>query len=475
MIFKNSREFYYDYEMPLVRAMHEVEKRGLLVDPTKLAQLDSEIGDMLRIAEDRASVLTGKKCKAGAGADVNLNSPAQIIKLLETRGLKIPTKRGTNKPTTGADVLERMYAQTGDEVIRQVLNVRELTKIRGTYVRTELLDNVLYCTYVVPGTKGGRRSSRANFLGLGTNHQNFPKHSVLGERYRSCIVARPGKIFISCDQKSAEDWIINGLIADLTGVDRGIQALRGSVSRHTLLACFIFALPQVDCGKASLHYYLAKKTRYAGSYGMRGARMSAALAAEGYHIPEALCTQFLIKFHKAEPEIEQVFQRYVETELLAHHMLHTPIGRTRVFLDLRPGSDNQEVFRDGYSYIPQSTVGDNTGLGILYCERHLPGSVVADAHDAIVLEVDDNDTSIRAAAHSLESAFDREIVFDNGYTLKIPVEVEVGHNLNSKEMVSCDDFSSLGLTHLLATLRSAGARRQQDSTSGQQSQQLLPA
>jgi len=342
------------------------------------------------------------------------------------------------------------------------------------YANAALLDDVLFSAYKATGTVGGRRSSSENYLGLGTNGQNLPKHSRMGMLFRRCLVARPGKIFIFCDQKGAEDWIVHGIIADVTkgGITTGIDEMLAGVNRHRRLSSLLFAKPEDQIAKDSIEYFLAKKTRHAGQYGMRGETMSDSLATKGVHIPAAVCDQFLKKFHLAEPQIEQVFQKYVEQELITTHRLVTPIGRVRDFLSLRSFSDNSSVFRDAYSYIPQSTVGDNTGLSILYLETTYPGIVIADHHDAVGVEVDDNPNMAWETIRAMKYSFDRKIVFPNGFSLKIPIEFEMGYDLGSLQ--TCDDLTEAGLTN---TYNSLNQRRkaQSDSIFGVPQPSLQPA
>jgi DNA polymerase-1 len=467
--------FYNDYEMPLARALHFVEQRGIAVDMAELGRFKNKLDRELQLTLAEASKLIGRLAVGStedakyAGIDcVNLASPLQLLKLLEARGLKVPKSRKTGSKSTGADVLEKLFAESGDDCLRQILKFRELSKLKGTYADCKLLNGILYCSYVVTGTVTGRRSSRQNFLKLGANRQNLPKHSTLGMEFRKCLCARPGKILISADQMSAEDWIVHGLIADVSGIRDGLDELLSGANRHVKLASFIFSKPESLCDKTttegSMMYFLGKKTRYAGSYGMAGFRMSTALAAEGYHYEPKFCDFLLEQFHKKEPQIKGVFQHYVETELRTNRMLRTPLGRERMFFGLRPLTRNDDIFRDGYAYIPQSTVGDNTGMAILFLERTCPGLVIADDHDALTIETDDTEEAIRSAGALIERSFDREIKFPNGLTLKIPIEFEIGYNLG--EMKACRDSSSLIGSRPICRISANSPAAQPSTTTG---------
>ena len=161
----------------------------------------------------------------------------------------------------------------------------------------------------------------------------------------------------------------------------------------------------------------------------------------------AVCDQLLDKLHKLEPQIRGVFQNYVEQELITKHKLSTPLGRVRDFLALRSYSDNSKVFRDAYSYIPQSTVGDNTGLAILFLEKESPGIVIADHHDAVGVETDDEIDKIVSTVGLIQDSFHRVLQFYNGYSVEIGIEFELGYSLG--EMITIEKLDRDGIARAI--------------------------
>lgn len=470
--FRNLDEFYHNYAMPLARSFYDINKRGVAVDESARLALRSYIVSELSKSCNTISKTLGKPCVPQAGkkqklpeGTINLSSGKQVIDVCKSLKMKVPTKRrANNKHTESVDEesLNTLFAETGHPFLKEMLRVRELNKVLGTYVDTKLENNILYSAYFVTGTVTGRRSSRANFLGLGSNGQNQPKHSDLGKRYRACIVARPNKIFVSCDQVQAEDWIVQGIVADQSGDRHGLDELLQGVDRHKKLAAFIFSKPEDQCGKDTPERFMGKKTRHAGNYDMEAFRFAAELAKEGYTFPFSHCEFLLSKFHDYDRGIRGVFHKYVKDTLSATYKLVTPIGRVRQFFSLRPYADNKKIFKEGYAQIPQSTVGDNTGLAILWLEQNYPGYVVMDGHDAVVLEIDNNLDSVTTAITWLRQAFHRTISFPNGTSFEIPIEVEVGYNLGSFNKktgenprgmrgidISCAASIQAGLTNLL--------------------------
>lgn len=456
-----SKEFYYDYELPLAQAFHAISKRGILVDMDGLSDLRLYIGHELIEACQRMSMSCGKAIAASAefATDtlklskkdpfVNLNSSQQVIKLLsQDLKLKVPKKRGTNgyRESSDEESLQELFAESGNPVIKDILRVRELNKVLGTYVNAKFANDIMLSSYSVTGTVTGRRASKANYLGLGTNGQNQPKHSDLGKRFRRCLIARPGKIFVSCDQIQAEDWIVQGLIADIGGDDRGLKELKEGLDRHARLAAFIFSKPIAQCGKDTPERFMGKKIRHAGNYDMGSNRFAAVMAQEGFTVPESHCNALLEKFHGYDPGIRQIFHKYVQEQLKTTRQITTPFGRTRQFFSLRDFSDNKKIFKEAYAQVPQSTVGDNTGMSVLWLELHHKGYVVMDGHDAVVLELDDNLQAIRDGVRWLGEAFRRVIRFPRGLELVIPIEFEIGYNL--QEMKKCADSQETTLQNI---------------------------
>lgn len=468
------RKFYYEHELPLARAMHRMEHRGIQTDPVGLSNLSNFIKTELKRLNDSMRTRTGKTIVFDAGSAktqvdaINVNSPQQLITLLKSRGLQIPKTRGSNgqpeRETTSEDKLHVLFGESGDEVLKEILEVRELSKIQNTYISGGLVNGVLYSDYVVGGTVTGRRSSRGWPLGFGFNGQNIPKHSVLGKKFRRCLVARSGKILLSCDQVSAEDWVVQGIIADVSGDEGGVNELKSGIDRHCKLAMFVFGLPETDCNKTAerngkIFRYVGKRTRHAGHYGMRGNKLSAVLAKEGFTVPSKMCDFLLERFHMAEPNIRGVFQHFIEREVSNKRRLTNLFGRRRDFFGFCPYRDNSEVFREAYSYIPQGTVGDNTGEAMLVCTRY-GDFVVLESHDALTLEIDDNLDSIFFGVQLLKKAFKRTLRFQHGYELEIPIEFELGYNF--KDTVACGDLNKIGLMNTLTTLQQL--RSPQDST-----------
>lgn len=480
------RPFAQEYVIRLAHALFHIENRGILVDRVRLGALREHILRKIEQACDKVEavvqrpVASAQECKTcpkdacvcglrtvrgisrakqwtlkfGAEQVLNLGSPKQLITELEKRNIKIPKKRGRKEQSLDEETLRRITIDNNQEPLPNlILEVRELNKVKGTYVDTKLLNDILYSAYKATGTDTGRRSSSENVFGFGTNAQNMPKHTELGLAFRECLVARPGKVFVEGDQKGAEDWIVQAIIVDNGGDRTGLNELLAGINRHKRLASFLFSKPEAEIDKAGMHYYAGKKTRHAGNYAMQAEQMSTVMLLEmGLNMPVAYTEWLLRRFHEHEPGIVQVFHKYVERTLSDTRALRTPLGRERVFFGCRPGSNNMDVFRQAYAYIPQSTVGDNTGMAAVKLAEW-GFTQVQDVHDSVVLEVDDNPEAIINAVEAISKAFDRPLTFPRGTVVNIPIEHQVGYN--QKDMKTCPEHPTLdGLRDILAQLQS---------------------
>jgi uracil-DNA glycosylase family 4 len=481
------RTFYNDYAIKRARAFYRMDDRGVQMDAKKLAELREWILKEMEKNCAETELLVGRPVVANSCSDpdhkdqckcnlkrlaaersckqkdiLNLASPKQLLEEFEKRKIKIPLKRGSKGKPSRKSVdeiaLRKVVLNYPNEKLPfTILNTRELGKMKGTYVDAKLLNDVLYTSYVPTATVTGRSGSRVNSFGFGTNLQNLPKHSELGLRYRDCIVARPGTIFVACDQKGAEDWIVQGLIADIGGDFKGLNELRAGINRHKKLAGFLFAKPEASIDKAGIEYFLGKKTRHAGQYGMQGPTMSDNLLKEGFNIPVPYCDYLLQKLHQAEPSICGIYHKYVEDQLTKFRKLTNLLGRERIFFSLRSFSDNSSTFREGYAQIPQSTVADNTGMAIVYLDEH-GAAILKDDHDSATLEVEDTEDAVLGAVQLLTEAFDRTLTFPNGLQLMIPIEVELGYTL--RQMVTVEEHNDN--RRVLAAVHEARSKRVQD-------------
>lgn len=452
------------YEHRLQSIYYDIGNRGIRVDTLRIAEaqaiVKAEIARQLAVASaqwnsyvyvgaennpDEDPTVSGKKA-------INLNATQgkyALLKGLTDLGYEVPkitkkTEEGNYESdySTGELALQKMLSKNqfsypgGDPAIKAILKVRELGKLKSSYLDARLFSRnrgyFFLSKYNVAGTLTGRRSSCRHTFGFGNNAQNFPKHSDVAGMYRRCLVPREGNIFLMVDQISAEDWPVSALSENRTSLT---ELRAGNVDRHTKLASMLFNVPLFsktpEAWKASMERYMGKKTRHASNYDMKASRMTDALAQEGFSFSEAQCKILLDRMAAIDPNVKNVFHKYVQDSISKTRTLITPLGRERQFLGARPNDHNSSIFKEAYAFVPQSVVGDNTGLAILDLESQENSLVVQEGHDSIVQDIPANIETIYKYLLRAVKAFDRKIVFHNGIEIEIPIEAEIAFDFQT--------------------------------------------
>lgn len=441
------------YLHKLAQAYWRIDSHGLLVSEARLKILRHDLLSQRKIVLERLSnswgihVYVGVENKPGKSTtSLNLNTPNKLLEFLESRGFKLPKVRRKDKETmevTYEDSVEelalrRAFAlETDIEKLQNytdILTVRELNTLNNRYLNARLHNWTYYSNYNVAGPVTGRRASRKTCFGLGGNSQNFPHHYEMGTRFLECLVARPGNIFFIVDQMQAEDWPVSALSENHKRMEMLSKTDWPDGDGHTQLASFIFGIPITSRNKKewknSIERYLGKKCRHAYNYGMREHMMSDSIAKEGRSIDPQRCRWMLDKVGQYDPSIDSVFHEYIRNQVFTNKKLTTPFGRERVFLGLRQNDNNYKILNEAYSYIPQSTVADNTGLSVLYLDTH-GANITNESHDSITQEIPDEWEQLERTFTCTGESFNRKITFHNGIEIQIPIEAEIGFDLKN--------------------------------------------
>src|SRR5436305_8100405 len=137
-----------------------------------------------------------------AGQKFNLNAPQQLAKVL-FEDLRLPVGRRTKTGySTDADTLESLREK--HEIIPEILEHRQLSKLKSTYVDAlpQLVDPLtgrVHTSFGQASTATGRLSSSS------PNLMNIPIRTDLGQRIRRSFTAgRSGHVLISADYSQIE-------------------------------------------------------------------------------------------------------------------------------------------------------------------------------------------------------------------------------------------------------------------------------
>ena len=189
---------YSDIDMPLVRILSEVERRGTLVDGRMLKQHGAELADRLNELTQEVWAL--------AGENFNLDSPKQLqVILYDKMGLPVLKKTPGGQPSTAEPVLVDLAQDY--ELPEKILAYRSLAKLKSTYADKLPLDinretGRIHTSYHQAVTATGRLSSSD------PNLQNIPIRNAEGRRIRQAFVAPPGNLVLAADYSQIELRII---------------------------------------------------------------------------------------------------------------------------------------------------------------------------------------------------------------------------------------------------------------------------
>jgi DNA polymerase-1 len=397
-------KLYSEIELPLARVLARMERVGVRIDRAELGRL-SELMER-DIARLRAEV------HALAGKPFNISSPQQLGRVLfEDLGLPAPFKYGKGKTiSTAADVLEEL---AGDhEIVRKVLEYRQLTKLKGTYVDAlpALIDpqtGRLHTSFNQTGAATGRLSSS------NPNLQNIPIRTELGREIRAAFVPRAGWKLIVADYSQIELRLLAHMSRDAVLV----EAFRNGEDIHTRTAAEVMGVPPLMVTPEARRN--AKAVNFGIVYGIS---------------PFGLAAQLGITQREAQAYIESYFARYAgvqrfieatKAEVRRTGVTRTLLGRERPIPDINTRNPNARGFaeRTAVNSPLQGTAADLIKLAMVRIDREMErrggrAAMLLQVHDELVFEAPADEAAEVAALAKRE--------MEQVYRLEVPLLVDVG-------------------------------------------------
>lgn len=463
----NMRPFFENFLMQLPGLYYDIERQGF--------RIDAKERDTLL----RKYIEWDERCRYElfqlTGTEINVNSPKQIAILLWDN-LKLP-----RKDTTGEeDITALLNSQTAIKkpehrrICELILEDRRVRKSISTYLMAlPDYDGRMRTTYF-PCLDTGRASTgqqdppirpsievidengKKKEKVLGVAFQTMTKHGDIGADIRGMYVPdeyhieikdgytftyQEEEVFVQADSSQAEARVVWNLAEDYEALK-----LVDEIDYHAWTASWFFGGTESDYSKKVLGYehpirFAGKTLRHAGHLGAGKRRASIELntQARKYKIPiaitEAIAERALKIFHGRQPKIQGVFQAQVIECLKKNRQLIAPLpfgvesktGGCRIFYE-RYGD---ELFRQGFSYLPQRAVSDNTKAAALRIKNIIPGiKIVMESHDALLFSIPKS--KVKEYALIIKDEMERPIDFTYcslpRRELVIPCEIEIGFN-----------------------------------------------
>ncbi|MDN0056233.1 DNA polymerase I [Collinsella ihumii] len=360
-------------EMPLIPVLADMERTGMRLDPERLSEMsDKLVGQIDELAG---------RIRALAGDDsFNIASPMQLSHILfdvmglPTKGLK-KTQRGYY--STNAKVLDDLARD--HEIVRLILEWREKTKIKSTYLDTlgqqRRGDGRVHTTYNQTITATGRLSSS------NPNLQNIPTRSELGHTVKTAFAAGEGAVFLAVDYSQIE----LRLLAHLSEDEHLVRAFNEGEDFHAETAARVFGVP-VEEVTPQLRSR-AKAVNFGIVYGQQAYGLSQSL-----DIPMAEAREMIEAYFRAYPGVRTYLDRTV-AEAKRTGYAKTMFGRRRPIPELKMRNPAQRSFgeRTAMNHPMQGSAADIIKIAMARVARRLhdegfAARMILQVHDELDFE-----------------------------------------------------------------------------------------
>jgi DNA polymerase I len=399
-------------DLPLVPVLARMEQAGVKIDRSMLGILSI---DLEKQCDAKAHEIHDK-----AGVTFNINSPKQLGDVLFNQlNLPKPVKYGKGKTiSTAVDVLEEL-SET-HEVPRLVLDYRQLSKLKSTYVdalpilidpRTERV----HTTFNQTGTTTGRLSS------TNPNLQNIPIRTELGREIRAAFIAEPGHALLSADYSQIE----LRLLAHFSEDPLLVEAFRRGDDIHSLTASQVFGVPPMLINAE--HRRRAKAVNFGIVYGLSPFGLSQQLG-----IDQREAKKFIDAYFEKYAGVRKYIDRVLE-ETRREQSVKTLFGRSRPIPDINSKNANMRGFaeRTAVNTPLQGTAADLIKLAMIHIDtelrtRKLKSRMLLQVHDELLFE---------APQAEIEAL--RELVrekMESVHKLLVPLLVEIGVGPNWRDV-----------------------------------------
>jgi DNA polymerase-1 len=408
----NLTKLYEEMDLPLVPVLARMEQAGVKIDTAALTQMSSQL--------EGESAVKAKEIYEIAGSEFNISSPRQLGDVLFNRlNLPKPVKYGKGRTiSTAVDVLETLAEE--HPIARKVLDYRQLTKLKSTYVDAlpALINPAtgrLHTTFGQTGTATGRLSS-AN-----PNLQNIPIRTELGRGIRAAFTAEPGHVLLTADYSQIE----LRLLAHFSRDPLLVEAYRRGDDIHTLTASQVFGVPPLMVTPD--HRRQAKVVNFGIVYGLSAFGLSQQLGIE-----PSEAKQFIAAYFERYKGVRAFIDKTLDE---ARHDLkvRTLHGRVRPIPDINSKNANQRGFaeRTAVNTPLQGTAADLIKVAMIRIdgalrERGLKSRMTLQVHDELVFEVPENEVD------SLQSLVREHM--EKAHPLAVPLLVEMGVGSNWRDL-----------------------------------------
>lgn len=396
-------ELFQDVEMPLIYVLKDVEQTGVSLDLNFLSE-------MSRTMQNKLGELVETIYKE-AGGEFNINSTQQLGHILFEK-LQLPKKKRTKTGySTDVKVLEDLAKI--HELPRTLIEYRELTKLKSTYV--DALPSLvnpetgrLHTSYNQTIAATGRLSSSD------PNLQNIPIRTELGREIRRAFIpADSDYVILDADYSQVELRVMAHLSKDPVL----LEAFNNNEDIHAKTASLVFQVAPEDLTQE--HRRKAKEVNFGIMYGMGVFGLATRLNISNEEAREFIANYFTL-YAKVKEYIDAMHAQVEEKGFVT-----TLLNRTRYLPEIRSKNHNIREFakRTAVNTPIQGTAAELIKVAMINIwkklkEKNLKTKMIMQVHDELVFEAP------KAEVEEVKVLVKHEM--ENALALDVPIKADVG-------------------------------------------------
>ena len=400
-----TRELFEKVEIPILKVLADMELTGISLDKNFLKSLSKNL--------DEDIIQLEKNIYQQAGTNFNLASPKQLGTVLfeQLKLIDKPKKTKTGQYATGEEVLS--YLAPKHEIVRNILDWRQLIKLKNTYVDT-LPEQVnpktgrIHTEYMQTVAATGRLSSN------NPNLQNIPIRTERGREVRKAFIAKDeNHVLLAADYSQIELRII----AALSGDPSMIESFKNGEDIHKSTASKVFGVPLEEVTREQRSQ--AKTVNFGIIYGVSAFGLS-----QQTDLSRSDSKNLIDTYYATYPKLKDYIQSQIDYAV-EHGYVKTILGRRRYLPDIH--SQNAVVRsaaeRNAVNAPIQGSAADIIKLAMIRIfdqlnENQLNTKMLLQVHDELVFEVPKNELE------TVSQLIKREM--ESAYKLEVPLSVDLG-------------------------------------------------
>lgn len=398
-----------EVEMPLVTVLSDMERTGVKLDVTALHDLSGQLQKDLVKTQEEIFLL--------AGMEFNVGSPKQLGEILFEK-MKIdekPKKTPTGQYATGEDILLNYEAQ--HEIVRKILDFRELSKLKSTYVDAlpaliSKRTGRVHTTYNQAVAATGRLSS------TNPNLQNIPIRTERGREIRKAFIAGGDEfVILSADYSQIELRIMASFSRD----EGMIDAFAKGMDIHAATASRVFGVAP-DAVTPEMRRK-AKMVNFGIIYGISAFGLAQRLGIARTEA-KAIIDSYFEQFPRVKSYMDDTVQLAREQEYV-----ETILGRRRYLRDINSRNQTNRGFaeRNAINAPIQGSAADMIKVAMIDIHRfmkaeNLKSKMILQVHDELVFDAHLSEIDL------LKEKIDYYMV--NAIPLNVKVETGIGIGKN---------------------------------------------